>query len=513
MKVETAKLSLVERTKKSIKAELGSGRYKIGEPLPTHREWAARFRVSTFTVLRALNELKAEDIIESNEGSYTFLRKLPSSPNLTLEHTAPSESVTITTWVSGQHDLRKIRQAIARKRFRDVCASRLARIRVEEELMDCDPVALQSRLFESVMASPSPTFARSTQTYLPFLLENASLTPIDSFVTSDYLSRLKPRYAGVCKQGGKSWLLPNHVTYSFLLYDKAALSKAGLNPHQPPRDWEEFANACRLLSKTHQRKNSFVVAGSESLFWWLMHLVYQSADGLEGDVAPGVGWSDPKVKTAVAFFLKLIRDDQTLGVEPDDVSVLTRRCLDGEIPFLFGGGTANQIAELGEGERFGVMPLPTGPDGKTVSLLNCGGWFINGRATLAQQQAALRYVVEWERWLHLGNGAEQMRRLGIVPSLHSLFHAADQDLFWIRDAPLDWKRAFGLLEEHSYIEPPFADWKRVAFSEPLLRFLNANTTCSEEDVVRFLRLEERMDGFAGGGFGSPSLEIHKEIEQ
>ncbi|MBI4025657.1 MAG: substrate-binding domain-containing protein [Verrucomicrobia bacterium] len=58
--------------------ELVRGKYSLHKPLPTHRQWAKEFGVSTFTVCNALEELKTAGIIESAEGSRTFLRQIPS---------------------------------------------------------------------------------------------------------------------------------------------------------------------------------------------------------------------------------------------------------------------------------------------------------------------------------------------------------------------------------------------------------------------------------------------------
>ena len=64
------------RIKQHLKAELSRGRWPPGAPMPSDAELVAQFGVSRMTVTRALNELRAEGLIERVQGVGTFAAHL-----------------------------------------------------------------------------------------------------------------------------------------------------------------------------------------------------------------------------------------------------------------------------------------------------------------------------------------------------------------------------------------------------------------------------------------------------
>jgi len=64
------------RIKQHLKEELARGRWPPGAPMPSDAELVAQFGVSRMTVTRALNELRAEGLIERVQGVGTFAAHL-----------------------------------------------------------------------------------------------------------------------------------------------------------------------------------------------------------------------------------------------------------------------------------------------------------------------------------------------------------------------------------------------------------------------------------------------------
>jgi GntR family histidine utilization transcriptional repressor len=64
------------RIKQHLKDELARGRWPPGAPMPSDAELVAQFSVSRMTVTRALNELRAEGLIERVQGVGTFAAQL-----------------------------------------------------------------------------------------------------------------------------------------------------------------------------------------------------------------------------------------------------------------------------------------------------------------------------------------------------------------------------------------------------------------------------------------------------
>jgi GntR family histidine utilization transcriptional repressor len=74
--IEGVPVAPYARIKQHLKDELSRGRWPPGAPMPSDAELVAQFGVSRMTVTRALNELRAEGLIERVQGVGTFAAQL-----------------------------------------------------------------------------------------------------------------------------------------------------------------------------------------------------------------------------------------------------------------------------------------------------------------------------------------------------------------------------------------------------------------------------------------------------
>jgi diguanylate cyclase (GGDEF)-like protein/PAS domain S-box-containing protein len=74
-----------------LRAAILTGEYPIGARLPSQKQLAARFRVATLTLRRALSALQAEGLIDSHHGRGTFV--LAQSPVIEGAGSDPSSSI------------------------------------------------------------------------------------------------------------------------------------------------------------------------------------------------------------------------------------------------------------------------------------------------------------------------------------------------------------------------------------------------------------------------------------
>jgi GntR family histidine utilization transcriptional repressor len=81
------------RIKQHLKAELSTGRWSPGALMPSDAELVAQFGVSRMTVTRALNELRADGLIERVQGVGTFAAHL-SAVSSTLNIRDLHEEIT-----------------------------------------------------------------------------------------------------------------------------------------------------------------------------------------------------------------------------------------------------------------------------------------------------------------------------------------------------------------------------------------------------------------------------------
>lgn len=466
-----------------VLAELANSAYRLERPLPPHRQWAERLEVSTMTVFRVFAILQKEGLVESREGSSTFLRRRPD-PGLVRKYALPAPAAaqtTITIWTRDQMDPHKARLALVRQRFLAEFSARYPFIALREQPLPAAANAgTHALLMRSIIAGPEPTMHSVAQTWLPFLSAEKLAAPLRVCAPAarkldEYLALLKPRCRQACSQNGKLYLLPNGMTCSFLLYHRASLRQAGLDAGRPAADWDELEHYLRRLAQPG--RPALGLEGPGMLLWLLTHLVYQCAEKNNTAVRlPPVDWQSAAAQRALKQFLQWVIARGWIGYRDANTS-FSARVLAGEIPVaLDDGGLAVQIIRQGQAGNFLLAPWPAGPGGRVISLLNCTGWFINGHAAPEQQQAAARYILEREQWVHTGAGAAFLRKTGVIPGLLSPMADPRADRFACADLPAQWREVLESLDARGQWEAEEADWQKPGLAQSLARALQAGKT-------------------------------------
>lgn len=96
-----------EQVEALVLRRIERGDLSIGSRLPSERVLAARLGVSRVTVVRALDQLRADGVLETKRGSGTHVRPL----DRLLDPVAPSSTVTASTVATGDQPLLDLRFA------------------------------------------------------------------------------------------------------------------------------------------------------------------------------------------------------------------------------------------------------------------------------------------------------------------------------------------------------------------------------------------------------------------
>jgi ABC-type glycerol-3-phosphate transport system substrate-binding protein len=346
------------------------------------RTWAERTGVSLFTVSRAFEALKAEGVIDASHGSGTALLRVPESTGASAAASS-AERRQILLWSSGPKDFRRIRLRMAQREFLEAFRDENSAIEVSvEERLQPAHEAIPA-LIDALLAGNGPTVGSLTQTALDDLVACGCLAPLTTPTSEAFLSEVEPRLLAACTRHGRPYLIPSSVTASCLIYNKQQFAASGLDPDRPPQTWHEFAEFAERISVTNGGAPSFHVQGVSNAVFWVQQLAYQAADATDAaDGMPPLEWGSESVGQALTFFLQLLRDSKLMQIHwrPEDTSLFAARCVCGEVPMTIETGVLPAILEAGHGDDFGIAPMPVGPNGLELTLLNVGGWFVNGAA-------------------------------------------------------------------------------------------------------------------------------------
>ncbi|MBE2205554.1 MAG: GntR family transcriptional regulator [Chthoniobacterales bacterium] len=480
---------LLKRTTQRILEELESGRYRRDEPLPSRREWARGLNVSHFTVGRAMDLLKSRGLIESREGSYTFLSPSAGGESLSVLR-KDSALGEIHLWANCKRSTRRMKQAIVRRRFQKNFGKTTPAARFFNEKFDVPFSDFLSRQLENFIQGEHPTLAEFPQTYLEFLNDYKAPGVLDSGEAGRYLDLLNDKYLEHSFVDGKCRFLPFGCSYSHLVCNAEIFRQAGLNPDAEFQSWDDFADQCERLKAIHGVEPLHV--SGRGLFWLLTHWVYQADPALPArGRLPLIDWQSKSARVGMDFLLEMFFDRKLIRlVNSSNRLAQISPFLAGQVPMVLEEIMLSAAVELDQTALFTLKALPIGPNSSPFSLMNTVGWVVNANADEMARRCAGQYIFEWERWIHDGEGGATMRRQGVAPSLNSLFKDPDKDRFYSDKLPENWKRTYRDLEECGRWEASDSDLVAGALIPILQDEFQKDRPVSSETLLKHLLLAQ-----------------------
>jgi ABC-type glycerol-3-phosphate transport system substrate-binding protein len=221
------------------------------------------------------------------------------------------------------------------------------------------------------------------------------LEPVDSYIQNwtqqDFIN---PALWQCTQVGNHLYGIPADTYFLFLLYRKDLFLKAGLNPENPPANWDELVTDARAL--TQREKGQFGL-GLVPKTWYFQDFVWQAG----GDMVrmdngkPRAAFSEAPAVQALKFWKDLkwkynVLQPDILIQEPELLHLFAL----GKVAMIF--GVANQLPALIsrykiDPQTFGIAPLPAGPAGRAAHM---GGniYVINSSAPEAKKKAAWKWI-------------------------------------------------------------------------------------------------------------------------
>lgn len=228
---------------------------------------------------------------------------------------------------------------------------------------------------------------RQSDTYI----QNNFLYPLDEFMAEDnseiYDLRVEKPVWQVIKRKKKGdvekkvWMLPYETLVRVLMYRKDVFKRAGLDPNQAPRDWEEFRDYAKILSDPANGSYGTVLAsGPQAAYDWLPFLWAAGGDAVryneEKEVWEATFASDAGVR-AMEFYLELAtkewvdengREQNGYAIREGDWGYMWK---DGKIGMRMDYLSQQNMAGEYDPNLYGFAPSPAGPSGQGGSEINC----------------------------------------------------------------------------------------------------------------------------------------------
>lgn len=236
-------------------------------------------------------------------------------------------------------------------------------------------------------ASPPDVFYVNFRQYYTYL-DQGFCRPLDDLIARDagVLNRANPIVMDVVKSyDGHVYAIPFFQVALALYYRKDHFVQAGLDPNRPPRNWDEFYDDAKKL--TRDGRTGFALSSPPGYLW--SNLLYQAGGESVGKDAQGRWQSKIATKAgvdAIQFFRKLVVDTWTGadGKKAGPAAIISPKFGDdirmGNISMWYSytnDVVLQQNADIPP-SLIGIAAMPAGPGG-SKNEINAGMWAINSR--------------------------------------------------------------------------------------------------------------------------------------
>jgi sn-glycerol 3-phosphate transport system substrate-binding protein len=212
-----------------------------------------------------------------------------------------------------------------------------------------------------------PDLVQMDSSYLQVLIDGRTIVPVQQAIDADGfdLTDFVPATTESFRVGDTLWALPFNNSVQILYYDKAAFSRAGLDPDSPPTNMDEFHFAAKTLVKHGPARYGVSLDLTTSSFYQLMALGGQSVvnqqnghqgratavmvDGAGGSVI--FGWISQMLKSKLA---------QTVPSGSfDNLLAIANRAASMSLDTSSSLGAINQVIERGHYKDVDLAVAPT----------------------------------------------------------------------------------------------------------------------------------------------------------
>lgn len=229
------------------------------------------------------------------------------------------------------------------------------------------------------------------------LARQGFIAPVDKYIKNwdqaDYIPKKVWRPTRYQRQ---TFGVPRDTYFTVLFYRKDLFKQAGLNPNQPPRNWQELVDYGKRLTKPEINQYGF---GLPPTTWHFMDFVWQNQGRL---IEPAKGGylnapldSQPVLET-LQFWHDLKYKHKILpkNALPTQENIAQMFAL-GKVAMMM--GVAIQLPTLLNKyglnlSRTGIAPLPAGPKGARASHAGGEIFVINASISKEKQDAAWKYI-------------------------------------------------------------------------------------------------------------------------
>lgn len=167
-----------------------------------------------------------------------------------------------------------------------------------------------TQVMASVQGGNPPELAVLFSIDLFTLLENDVIEEMTPLFDDSYLDDFYDAFMANSQIGDQVWSIPFQRSTIVLYYNKDKFAEAGLDPEQPPTNWDELVEYSKQLTTDEQWGLEIPSTGYQ--YWMFQALALQSEDNIMSEDGKEVYFDAPHAKEAMEFWLSLSQEHEVM---------------------------------------------------------------------------------------------------------------------------------------------------------------------------------------------------------
>jgi sn-glycerol 3-phosphate transport system substrate-binding protein len=224
------------------------------------------------------------------------------------------------------------------------------------------------------------------------LIEQDLIVPFEEVATSEadkkWLASFYPALMANGKIDGKTWGVPFQRSTIVMFYNKDMFREAGLDPNQPPKTWNEMAEAAKKLTKPGRW--GLMIPTTGYAYWMFQCFAIENGKELMSADGTRTYFTDPAVVEALAFWRSLSAEKKVSPEGAIEWGTLRQAFTSGQAAMMW-HTTGNLTAVKKEAKfDFGVAMLPANK--QPGSPTGGGNFYLFKNAKPEERKAALKLM-------------------------------------------------------------------------------------------------------------------------
>ncbi|XOB63432.1 ABC transporter substrate-binding protein [Campylobacterota bacterium DY0563] len=221
--------------------------------------------------------------------------------------------------------------------------------------------------------------------------QNAIISFSDILKSEEDKKWLNSFYPALMENGttlGKVWAVPFQRSTIVMYYNKDAFKKAGLDPEQPPKNWDELASMGKKLTNDDQW--GVMIPSTGYPYWMFGALAKQNGEVLMNGDGTKTYFDNPKVVDALQYWKDLSHKYNVMPQGTIEWGTLRKNFLSGKTAMMW-HSTGNLTAVKKNATfDFGVAMLPANEMRGTPT--GGGNFYIFKKTTPKQRAASIKLI-------------------------------------------------------------------------------------------------------------------------